>query len=221
MKKLIVITAIFSLFSCKEHIAEETDGTAFYFDSPQPVNDSELSSLPSKFRGKYQINDAELTITDKNIYYSYLEDGKLAKSDLDSLKDVISYKGNKLVWTEGKRYIVYDVKDEQDSIYYFRTRLDTVFNFSDRQKAKRINGQLVLSTKDSIFWEVKMLSLEKDSLKWKYFSYKTDYELLKPIVKDIIINADTTVIHVKPSRREFSKILSLKTLSLNKYKKIK
>ena len=221
MKKLVLIIAIYSFVGCNKEIAEETDGTAFYFDSPQPVNDSELSSLPTKFRGDYQTGDVRLTITDKVIYHTYHDDGKVAKSELDSLKGTVSYKDNKLVWHEDDKHIVYNAKEEKDSIYYLRERIDTVFRFSERHKAKRINGQLVLSTKDSVFWQVKMLSLEKDSLKWKYFSYKSDYGLLKPVVKDISSNADTTVIRLKPTRREFGKILELKTLKANKYKKIK
>lgn len=222
MKKLIIITVIFSFLSCGKKIEEGPIETFFYFESPQPVNDSELRSLPSKFRGKYFINDdIELTITDKEIYHTYFEDGRLAKSSLDSLKDVVKYNNNKLIWLDDNKRLVYDAKEEKDSIYYFRKRLDTVFSFSERQKAKRINGQLVLSTRDSVFWDVKILSLEKDSLKWKYFCCKTDYEVLKPIVKDITVNADTSVVHIKPMRREFRKILSLNTLASNKYIKIK
>lgn len=221
MKKLAIIIVIFSFLSCNKEIADGPIETYFYFESPQPVNDSELSSLPSKFRGKYFIDDIELTITDKEIYHTYFEDGKISKSSLDSLKNIIEYKNNKLIWLDDNEKLVYDTEEEKDSIYYFRKRLDTVFSFSERQKAKRINGQLVLSTRDSVFWNVKILSLEKDSLKWKYFCCKTDYELLKPMVKDITINTDTSIVNIKPVRREFAKILSLKSLMSNKYVKRK
>lgn len=222
MKKIIITVVLFALWSCKETIVEEDGGTTFYFDSPQPANDFELSSFPLKFRGVYIIGDTELHIDKKDIYYAYLEDGKFAKAEMDSLKSGgIIYEKNELILKEGKHTIVYNTKEEKDSIYFFRRRNDTIFKLSSTQKAKRINGQLILSTKDSVFWDVKMLTIEKDSLRWTYLTYKEDYLALKPIVKKMSINVDTTIVHLWPTRKELGKIMQLETLKSNKYKRIK
>jgi len=221
MKKFIIAVVSLVLFSCKEHKIEEVS-TYFYFDSPQPVNDSELNSFPPKFRGVYAYKDMQMHIEKKFIYNSYREELKVAKTTLDSMKDIITYKeGNRVVIKAGKYIEEYNMKDEGDSLYLYRWRNDTVFRFSPTQKAKRVNGQLVLSTKDSIYWQVRMLSIKKDTLSWKYFTSIHDYIALKPIVKDMSINADTTQVHIKPTRKEFTKILLLDSLATTKYRKVK
>jgi hypothetical protein len=220
MKKVIIIAVFFSLWSCKE-TAKEEFSTYFYFEGPQPINDSELSSFPSKFRGVYTFDDVQLHIEKNCIYNSYLEDWRVAKTAMDSLKDSIIYDGDKIILKEKKYSEKYNYRDEGDSLYLYRRRYDTIFSFSPTQKAKRINGQLVLSNKDSIYWHIRMLAIKKDTLYWKYFTDSHDYMMLKPIVKNMTINADTSAVYLKPTRREFAKILSLDSLATSKYKKIK
>lgn len=202
MKKLVLIIAICSFVGCNK---EETDGTAFYFDNPQPINDSELSKIPSKFIGEYSNNSDKVLIVSESAIYEQVN-AMYPKKMIDSIG---KFSNGKLTTYDNK---VFYAEIVGDSLHIKGVFGDTIFKFSPNQKAKRINGQLVLSTKDSVFWQVKMMSLEKDSLKWKYFSYKNDYNRLKPIVKDININGDSTVIRLKPTRREFGKILELKTL---------
>lgn len=221
MKKIIIVVISIALFSCKETKTEETISTYFYFDSPQPVNDSELSSFPPKFRGVYAYENMQMHIEKELIYESYMEEFKLAKTTLDSFKENVSYKGSKIVLKEKNSAEEYNFKNEGDSLYMYRWRNDTVFRFSPTQKAKRVNGQLVLSTKDSLYWQVGMLSIKKDTLYWKYFTDSRDYIALKSIVKDMTINSDTTQVHMKPTRKEFTKILLLDSLATTKYKKIK
>ena len=222
MKKIIIAIISLILFSCKETKTEEMVSAYFYFDSPQPVNDSELSSFPTKFRGVYVYEDMQMHIEKEFIYNGYREEWKVAKTTLDSMKDIITYKeGNRVVIKEGKYLVEYKMKDEGDSLYLYRWRNDTVFRFSPTQKAKRVNGQLVLSTKDSIYWQVRMLSIKKDTLNWKYLTSSQDYIALKPIVKNMSINADTSQVYMKPTRKEFTKILLLDSLTVTKYKKIK
>lgn len=190
MKKIIILIFLLVLYGCKE--AKTGQMLAhFYFDNPQPVNDSELSSIPSKFRGVFAYgSDNQLYIGKEYIYDSHLEGWRIAKTALDSLERDISYKDGKLIMTEGKYVEQYNMKDEGDSIYLYNWRNDTVFRFSPTQKAKRINGQLVLSIKDSL-WEVWMLSVHKDTLYWKGLINSSDYINLKPLVEDITINPDT------------------------------
>lgn len=63
MRKIIFIfTIIIFIVSCKKADAEAAevcdDCLAFYFENPQPVNDSELRGFPSKFKGLYMTSDS-------------------------------------------------------------------------------------------------------------------------------------------------------------------
>jgi hypothetical protein len=58
-------------------------------------------------------------------------------------------------------------------------------------------------------------------LNWKHISTPKDYIALMPIVKKMSRNADTTIVHLQPTRKEFRKMLELKKLGWQKiYKKI-
>lgn len=213
MKKCLFFILAGLLFaSCKETAIGETE---FYFDSPQPINDSELSTIPSKYRGQYyQANQTTLCITDSIIF----KESTIAyhKSRIDS---VGTLKNGKFTTNDNRETFIAEQKG--DSIYLKMFR-DTLFSFSSRQKAKRINGQIVLSYKDSISWYIKILSLEKDSLKIKSLMTRNDYTKLKTLVTNIKINSDTSIVNINPTRREFRKILKTKDLGYDmKYKKVK
>ena len=57
MKNILILLASSILFaSCKEHAVPV--GNTFYFSEPQPMNDSELNSIPDKFIGLYVNEDS-------------------------------------------------------------------------------------------------------------------------------------------------------------------
>jgi hypothetical protein len=96
MKKCILSSVIvLSFVGCKEsrieHIVYDTN---FYFDSPQPVNDSELDNFPVKYRGAYSAGEDTMYIDKKAIYYSRYSLDTITKIELDSLKGIAEYKGN-------------------------------------------------------------------------------------------------------------------------------
>ncbi len=126
-------------------------GNLYYYEEPQPINDSELKSFPNKFIGLYMntdsvyLNISKNKITKEN-YFKF----KIHMNYLDSIE-------NQLVKVNGR----YKFKDEDtfletrkigDSIEFSQKEIDTIFFFSDVQKAKRINGNLVLNDKDSIYY---------------------------------------------------------------------
>lgn len=205
-----------ALISCKE----ELNGGMlnFYFDNPQPVNDSELSQLPSGFRGTYTSGVKDrLVISDLAIYNENDFSETMHKSKVDSVGGV--YKNGKVFLKTGE---IFDVIEKNDSLVVKGFLRDTIFKLSPTQKAKRINGQLVLSTKDSVFWKVNIVSLERDSLKIKHLSTQDDYIGIRSLVENLKATADTTVVNINPTRAEFRKILKIKKLGWEKgYKKIK
>lgn len=210
---------LFILAGCKESAMHELYGVEFYFKDAQPVKDSELNSFPLKFRGVYTITDKErdLYITDKYIYYEYPIKGSINKSELSSLKDSVVYSDGKLILVENGLKTVYEAKQKGDTIYFSTMIRDTVFGISENDKLKYIKGSLVLNKKDSVYWNVRMLSMQKDTLIWSYFSANEDCKMLKPIVKDITINEDTTKVFLQPTRSEFVKLLSKGTFNSNIY----
>ncbi|WP_417352182.1 hypothetical protein [Flavobacterium alkalisoli] len=220
MKKItFLFFTIILIISCKESAMHELYGVEFYFKDAQPVMDSELNSFPLKFRGVYKITGQErdLCIADKYIYYEYLIKGSINKSELSSLKDSVVYSDGKLILVENGLKTVYEAKQKGDTIYFSTMIRDTVFGISENDKLKHIKGSLVLNKKDSVYWNVRMLSTQKDTLIWSYFSDKEDCKMLKPIVKDITINKDTTKVFLQPTRREFVKLLSKGTFNSNIY----
>lgn len=142
MKKVTLIFVLFCLIvSCKKGEAVPV-GNDFYFETPQPINDSELSLIPNKFQGIYINTDSVYVNIKKDIIYTEFKTKfKFHKNKIDSLnqyfdkvKDGYKSKLNKEV---------YNSKVIGDSIELTSTDRDTVFVFSDFQRAKRINGNLV------------------------------------------------------------------------------
>jgi hypothetical protein len=152
VKKYLYFGFIFlcGFTSCKNTI----DSTNYYFDEPQPVNDSELKSFPSKFRGIYaEDDDTTLYISDNNITKQYLVKTVIAESELDSIKEKHTFENGKLtIKTQ-----IYDVVKKNDSLYLSAIITDTIFKLSPTEKIKRINGFIVLSAKDSLYWKTSAL----------------------------------------------------------------
>jgi hypothetical protein len=166
MKKIsLLLFVLFVLMvSCKKAEFEaEFDGNNFYFESPQPINDSELSSFPNKFRGIYMSEDSLfLNIANTMIFSEREYKFRFHKNQLDSLKEYFDVVDGKYISKDTKE--IFNSKKVGDSIEFASKNIDTIFQLSDSQKAKRINGFLVLNQKDSIYWKVKLLNLNKKNI---------------------------------------------------------
>lgn len=99
--------------------------------------------------------------------------------------------------------------------------IDTIFRFSYNQKAKRIDGQLVLSERDSVFWKIKMITLEKNILKIKDIYLPEDLKKLDSVTVIKGRMLDSTSYFIKPTRREFKNILKIKHFGTHQeYRKV-
>jgi hypothetical protein len=108
-----------------------------------------------------------------------------------------------------------------DSIELIEKHIDTLFRFSLYQKAKRIDGQLILSSKDSIFWRIQFLSIEKNILRFKNLYEREDLKKLDSVTKVKSKMLDSTSYLIKQTRSEFKKILKIKNLGFDQeYQKI-
>jgi len=225
MKKLILIFVLITILSsCKKAdaaVVEVCDGClTFYFENPQPINDSELREFPSKFKGLYMTSDsAFLRIDDDRIYREFFLKFRVHRQKMDSLKSEYDLIDGKLIIKDTKDK--FDVFKRGDSIELVMKKIDTIFRLSYNQKAKRIDGQLVLSTRDSIFWDIKTIALEKNILKIKHIYLREDLIKLDSVTLIKGKMLDSTSYLIKPTRREFKSILKIKKLGTDEeYDKI-
>ena len=217
MRKYILILAFLIFCACKDTRTQNT----LYFAEAQPINDSQLSKIPSKFLGTYTANDSVFLNIDKNsITFQNNYDIRIHTNQLDSLKDEIIFKENKYYMKNTNELL--ESKKFGDSILFTLKDIDTVFAFSKSQKAKRINGKLILSTKDSIYWQIKILTLDKNNLKIQEFYADSDLKIFDSITKIKGKQVENSNFLVKPTRTEFAKILKVKNIGTSSnFKRLK
>ncbi|HEX8575094.1 MAG TPA: hypothetical protein VF677_02260 [Flavobacterium sp.] len=175
------------------------------FNSPQPVNSSELRKFPSKYRGTYLNSDALLLKINENEMVTE-EDCKfkIHKNFLDSLKNEIDVAdGNRV----GKAY---GIKHIGDSIVCIYKVVDTLFSFSNQQKLKIVGKHLILNTIDSVFWKVKIISFSKDIVEMKDLGFEEDLYQLDSISTIKSKKIDAVSYLLSPSGREFKTFVKLK-----------
>jgi hypothetical protein len=151
------------------------------------------------------LNIKENIILEENFYKF-----KFPLKVMDSLKNVFIFSNGKCISKDDNEEFEY--KQFKDSIEFSKKRIDTFFIFSNSQKAKRFDGKLVLNYKDSIFWKIKLINLEKDDLKIKYIYSEDDLKRLDSVTKVKSKMIDSSSFIIKPSRNEFKRIINLKHL---------
>ncbi|KLT70063.1 hypothetical protein [Flavobacterium sp. ABG] len=218
-KSVLILILTLVVISCRKKDAPA--GPSVFFEEPQPINDSELDHFPSKFKGLYMGKDSTfIRINDDVAQYEYFYKYKIHKNELDSMKTEFNLIDGKLISKWGNE--TFDISSQGDSLLMSQKKIDTLFRFSYYQKAKRINGNLVLSTKDSIFWTVQNLSIEKNNLKLKDICLYTDIRKMDSVTLIKSKMLDSTSYLLKPTRREFGRILRIKNLGyLQEFKKVK
>lgn len=220
MKKYFLVLGLLTLFSCKK-VETEPFGLNFYFENPQPVNNSELSKIPNKFHGLFMSSDSVYVNIQENIIVKeYYDKFRFHKKDFDSIKADFDKAGNQYISKFNKD--VFDARYLKDSIEFSNKRIDTFFVFSDSQKAKRFDGKLILNYKDSLYWAIKSISLEKSILKIKYIYSEEDLKRIDSLTKVKSVMIDSSSFIIKPSRKELKHIFNLKKLGdFRAYKKVR
>ena len=190
------------------------EGNTFFFENPQPINDSELKSFPNKFVGLYVNSDSLfLRIKSKLIVTEFEYKFRFHKTKLDSLNNEFVIKNGKYIQKNTNEE--YDFKTIGDSIQFSTKNIDTLFIFSDTNKVKRMFGQLVLNEKDSIYWKVKTISLKNNIITLKQPYSDSDLKSIDSITKIHSKQLDSTHYVINPTRREFKKFLQLKNFGYN------
>jgi hypothetical protein len=204
--------------SCKERAIPV--GNTYYFLEPQPINDSELNSIPNKFIGLYVNEDSiYLNVSRKLITNESFFKFRIHKNSLDSISDKIVKVNVKYRFKDKTTFL--EDKIIGDSIEFSQKEIDTLFVFSNKQKAKRINGKLVLSVKDSIYWQSKLVYLNKNELIIKYLYSDDDLRKMDSITKIKSKQLDSTTYVISPSRSEFNRFFEFKNFGYDqKFKKV-
>ncbi|WP_320815074.1 hypothetical protein [Flavobacterium sp.] len=220
MKKIFSLLFVCTVIASCREIASVPVGNTFYFDNPQPINDSELKSFPSKFLGIYMNSDSTFLDFQKEVILeNFIWKSKIPLTDLDSLKLEFDFSDNEMISKD--RSLKFSFRRLKDSIEIYEKRIDTIFSFSSFQKVKRINGNLVISEKDSAYWNIKLLSFDKDKLTVKQLYSDSDLKKMDSIMKVKSKMIDSTTYVISPSRSEFKKVFKLKNFGYDsRYKKI-
>lgn len=209
-----------SFFSCKQAEAVPDFGIDFLFKEPQPINDREIKHIPNRFVGSYINQDSTyLIITDKVICNKWITRNNISLSEFESVKDSVKIIGNRMYLFDSKKF--FDFRKVKDSIEIKDTYYDTIFSISDFNKVNRIKGAIVLNAKDSIYWKIKILSLDKKNLKLMALVSDDDLTRIDSLSKIKVQKIDSSRNVIELSKTEFKKMLTLKNLGhIQEYKKL-
>lgn len=195
------------MLSCKDKAAE-LPNSGIYFNCTQPANVSEISSIPRGFRGLYMSSDSVfIRVLKDKILYEDSDCFKIHKKALDSIKNDFSVIGDR--WVSKILKDTFRIKTFKDSILFRSKRIDTFYIFSKKEKMIKTGKHLVVNTKDSIFWRVKILTLEKKSLYINYvgsdpFELERFDSITKIKSKQLV---DSSGYLIQPTRKEFKNYL--------------
>ncbi|MDI9310718.1 MAG: hypothetical protein QM535_10925 [Limnohabitans sp.] len=162
MRRILILTISVLLLSCRDKAVEFPD-LGIYFNATQPANVSEISSIPREFRGIYMSSDSVfIRVLKDKILYEDSDCFKIHKNALDSLKNDFTVFEDR--WVSKILKDTFRIKTFKDSILFRSKKIDTFYIFSKNSKMIKIGKHLVINSKDSIFWRVNILTLEKKSL---------------------------------------------------------
>jgi hypothetical protein len=193
-------------------------GIEFLFKETQPINDRELNHLPNKFIGNYINQDSTHLIIEKQlIYYKWRTKNNISFSEFNLLKDSLKIVNNKIFFDD--EFV--EFRKLKDSVEIIDTNFDTLFSISESNKAKRIKGSIILNTKDSIYWKIKVLSIDKRTLSLMTLVSKEDLTRLDSLSKIKVQKIDSSKNIIELTKTEFKKMLTLKKLGyIKEYKKL-
>lgn len=207
MYRILIITLSILFISCKDKVAEFPN-SGIYFNCTQPENVSEINRIPKEYLGLYVSSDSVFIRVLKNsIVEESLYKFKVHKSQLDSLQEEFVIFKDKLISKVSKD--TFRIKTLKDSILLANKRIDTFFIFSKNKRLIKTGKHLVVNTKDSIFWRVKILTLEKKSLFINYVG-RNEFEVERfdsiTKIKSKMLS-DSSGYIVQPTKKEFKNYL--------------
>lgn len=217
--KYFLVISLFTLYiNCKQADAVPYYGIDFLFKAPQPIDDREVNHFPNRFIGNYMNQDStNLVIENKTVYYKWTTKSNISFSAFDSIKDSQRVFENRIYFDN--EFV--EFRKLKDSIEITDSNYDTIFSISSFQKVKRVKNSIVFNTKDSIYWKIKIITLDNNRLTLKTIVSDEDLIRMDSLSKIKAQKIDSTKIIVQLSKREFKKMLTLKRFGYDqKFKKI-
>jgi hypothetical protein len=160
-----------------------------------------------------------LAITKELMFYESSRKFRIHNSDWDSIKTDFDFVNDKYILKNTNQ--VYEFKRNGDSLDFLSKQRDTVFIFSNDKKVKRINNDLIINLRDSIYWKIKIYSLKDDILTVKQLYSDTDLRKMDSITKIKSKMIDSTTFLISPSKNEFKKFLKFNDFGYDRtFKKI-
>lgn len=218
-KCFLVISFFTLIISCKQADEVPYYGIDFLFKASQPIDDREVNHFPNRFIGNYMNQDStNLVIENKTVYYKWTTKSNISFSAFDSIKDSQRVFENRIYFDN--EFV--EFRKLKDSIEITDSNYDTIFSISSFQKVKRVKNSIVFNTKDSIYWKIKILTLD-DYNKLTLKTIVSDEDLIRmdSLSKIKAQKIDSTKIIVQLSKKEFKKMLTLKRFGYDQnFKKI-
>ena len=183
------------------------------FTEPQPLDEPQLSVIPTEYRGIYwcATDSITLIIDDQIIYKQKKYDTKISKSQLESNSD-LTFKNNMLYAKELSES--YPAVQIGDTIFVQITLKDTLFSDYSGAVLKYFKNRLILNKPlNNDLWDVTIISLKKQNTlsltKATIPSNLEEIEQITPIQKYNAYNDETPVqIIIAPTKAEFEQILN-------------
>ena len=199
MRKIVIICFLFC-FSCKNKIAEFAFDQYLVFYKTQPENQDFLKKFPIKFRGTYTESDTLFyIINEKMITTETVFKIEIKQSDRDSVIKKIKLADTNLF------------KIIQKSNHYFLEEkiIDTLFEISPTQVLKKLDNKLILNYKDSLYWKIQILNLDKKKLSINHIGSYLNRKKLDSISITKSIAIDSIHFLVNPSKAEMKNFMFL------------
>lgn len=195
-----------------------------YFDQPQPNQINDLEVLPFWYRGTYISADSSLLFIDKQKIIRHTNYSlTYSKQDIDNSQEV-SLENNILMDKSTHEKIVFTRIN--DTIYTKEIQIDTLFNLSQGNIARKYKGYLILNIKHDNLWRVEILDLKWKTVRHSNVVSKELFnELARTSESEVLTDStktDTLQMILKPSKKEFKDLLHAGSLSfIKEYKKVK
>ena len=201
----ILLLLLLVLFSCK-NISEVPTETDFSFSQKQPINGSKINHFPKNLIGYYMnIDSTYLIVTNKEFIYKWIRKNNTSLEDFEKIKDSSKIVGNKVYFKND----FFEFRKLKDSIEITSMNYDTIFSISENQIAKKIRRSIVLNTKDSIFWKIKIVNLNKNILTIKSLTSFNDLNRIDSLLKTKVQKIDSTRNIIQLTRKELKNMLKL------------
>ena len=194
------------------------------FLEPQPANTKNIKQFSPELMGIYESleGDSKMEIQKTCIIESGNYDIKLSKAELDTSKEFI-LKDNILFSTADNTQIA--VQQRNDSVFGLVPWTDTAFLISQSNLLRKLKGYYFLNeyTSDTV-WKVVRMKLEDKVLLMATMNKKKEADEIKKYTTlyYVAMNNDTiTSYKLKPSKKEFKKMVDSKLLFTDQQKFIK